>query len=68
MKALVLEKTKQLRLRDIAMPTEPGPDDVKIAMRNVSICGSDVHSYEHGAIGPFVARQPLAAAGMERRT
>ena len=59
MKALVLEKTKQLRLRDIDMPTEPGPDDVKIAMRNVGICGSDVHFYEHGAIGPFVVRQPL---------
>jgi D-xylulose reductase len=59
MKALVLEKTKQLRLRDIAMPTEPGPNDVKIAMRNVGICGSDVHFYEHGAIGPFVVRQPL---------
>jgi D-xylulose reductase len=59
MKALVLEKAKLLRLRDIPMPTEPGPDDVKITMRNVGICGSDVHFYEHGNIGPFVVREPM---------
>ena len=68
MKAPVLEETKQSRLREIAVPTEPGPNDVKIAMRNARVCGSDVRFYERGAVGPFVARQPLAAAGMERRT
>ncbi len=59
MKALVLEKVKDLRLRFVALPTEPGPDDVKIAMRAVGICGSDVHFYEHGNIGPFVVRAPM---------
>ena len=30
MKALVLEKKLELRLRDIDLPMEIGPDDVKI--------------------------------------
>lgn len=33
MKALVLEKKLELRLRDIDLPTEIGPDDVKIKMQ-----------------------------------
>ncbi len=59
MKALVLEKIGVIRLREIELPTEPGPDDVKIAMKNVGICGSDVHFYEHGNIGPFVVKAPM---------
>jgi D-xylulose reductase len=59
MKALVLEKVRELRLRDIELPTELGPDDVKIAMRCVGVCGSDVHFYEYGNIGPFVVRAPM---------
>ena len=28
-------------------------------MRAVGVCGSDVHFYEHGNIGPFVVRAPM---------
>ena len=59
MKALVLEEIGKIRLRDIDLPTVPGPDDVKIAMKNVGICGSDVHFYEYGNIGPFVVKKPM---------
>ena len=59
MRALVLEKTDQITLRDIDIPETLGPRDVRIAIRNVGICGSDVHYYEHGAIGPFVVREPM---------
>lgn len=59
MKALVLEKIGVIKLRDIDLPTEPGPGQVKIAMKNVGICGSDVHFYEHGNIGPFVVKEPM---------
>ena len=59
MRALVLEKTDELALRDIAIEEEMGPRDVRIAICNVGICGSDVHYYEHGAIGPFVVREPM---------
>lgn len=57
--ALVLERTKELRLRDIDLPQEPGPGDVKIRIDTVGICGSDVHYYTHGRIGGFVVNEPM---------
>jgi D-xylulose reductase len=59
MKALVLERTKQLSLRDIDLPQTVGPTDVKIAVHTVGICGSDVHYYTHGKIGDYVVTQPM---------
>jgi D-xylulose reductase len=59
MQALVLEETKRLQLRDIGIEEMLGPRDVQIAIRVVGICGSDVHFYQHGRVGPFVVRQPL---------
>jgi D-xylulose reductase len=59
MQALVLEKVKQLSLRNIDIPEPLGPHDVRIAIRTVGICGSDVHYYEHGRIGPFVVEEPM---------
>jgi len=59
MKALVLEKAKQLTLRDIHIEEYTGPYEVRIKMHTVGICGSDVHYYQHGAIGPFVVREPM---------
>jgi D-xylulose reductase len=59
MEALVLEKTKQLSLREIDIEETLGPYDVRIALHTVGICGSDVHYYQHGAIGPFVVKEPM---------
>ena len=59
MQALVLEDKGVLSLRDIDLPLTGGPDDVKIAIHTVGICGSDVHYYTHGWIGPFVLREPM---------
>ena len=59
MQALVLEKTRLLRLRDIAIDEPLGPHDVRIRIHTVGVCGSDVHYYQHGAIGPFVVRAPM---------
>jgi len=59
MKALVLEKTREIQLRDIPIEETLGPDDVRIAIEKVGVCGSDVHYYTHGAIGPFVVRTPM---------
>ncbi len=59
MKALVLEKIKKLSIRDIDVYEEFGPDDVKIKIKNVGICGSDVHYYQYGAIGKFVVNSPM---------
>jgi len=59
MKALVLEKAGQLSLRDIYIEEHFGVDDVRIKVHTVGICGSDVHYYRHGAIGPFVVKHPM---------
>nr|WP_250152400.1 NAD(P)-dependent alcohol dehydrogenase [Ancylobacter radicis] len=56
---MVLEKKGELALREIDLPLEVGPDDVKIAIHTVGVCGSDVHYYTHGAIGSFVVREPM---------
>lgn len=37
----------------------PGPGEVQVAVRAVSVCGSDVHYYDHGRIGGFVMHAPL---------
>ncbi len=61
MKALVLEEKLRLSLREIDLTAEMkmGPRDVRIRMARVGICGSDVHYYKHGRIGPFVVNQPM---------
>ena len=59
LEALILEKTKKLTLGDIALPEPMGPRDVRIAIKTVGICGSDIHYYQHGKIGPFVVNAPM---------
>lgn len=59
MQAVVLEQARVLRLRDIAVDEPLGPHDVRVAIHTVGVCGSDVHYYQHGAIGPFVVRAPM---------
>jgi len=58
-RALVLERQHELALRDIDLPLEVGPGMVKIAIHTVGVCGSDVHYYTHGKIGPFVVNAPM---------
>lgn len=59
MKALVLEKRRELAIRDIDLPDTVGEEDVRIAIHTVGICGSDVHYYAHGRIGQFVVEEPM---------
>ncbi|ODT67010.1 MAG: sulfurtransferase [Pelagibacterium sp. SCN 63-23] len=58
-RALVLERQGKLALREIELPNELGPGMVRIAIHTVGVCGSDVHYYTHGRIGPFVVNQPM---------
>ncbi|WFE76729.1 NAD(P)-dependent alcohol dehydrogenase [Roseinatronobacter sp. S2] len=59
MRALVLEQKGELRLRDIDLMQETGPDDVRIRLHTVGVCGSDVHYYTHGGIGDYIVRAPM---------
>lgn len=59
MRALVLERQHELAIRDIDLPMIVGPAEVKIAIHTVGICGSDVHYFTHGRIGPYVVTAPM---------
>lgn len=62
MKSLVLEKVRELSLRDFPIDASEevlGATDVRIKLHTVGICGSDVHYYTHGSIGPFVVNAPM---------
>ena len=58
-RALVLEEKGRLSLRDFPLDETLGPTDVRVAVHTVGVCGSDVHYYTHGRIGPFVVREPM---------
>jgi D-xylulose reductase len=57
--ALVLEKKQLINLRGIELDEPMGPQDVRIKIHTVGICGSDVHYYQWGKIGPFVVNAPM---------
>lgn len=59
MQSLVLEEKHRLSLRDFVADEAMGSRDVRIAIHTVGICGSDIHYYEHGRIGPFVVEAPM---------
>jgi len=59
MRALVLERVKELALRDIEIDEPLGERDVRIKISNVGVCGSDVHYYLHGRIGSFIVEEPM---------
>ena len=54
-----MEEAKKLSIREIDLPDFVGSEDVKIQINTVGICGSDVHYFEHGKIGPFVVSEPM---------
>lgn len=58
-----MERRLELSLRDfpeISRAEETlGPRDVRIKLHTVGICGSDVHYYTHGKVGPFEVTEPM---------
>ncbi len=59
MKALVLKEKGKLAIMDMAFDEKLSPDDVRIKIHTVGICGSDVHYYTHGKIGNFIVTEPM---------
>ena len=63
MKSVVLEEKGKLDLRDFheidRVEEVLKPYEVRIKNHTVGICGSDVHYYTHGRIGPFVVKHPM---------
>ncbi len=59
MKALVLEEKNRISYRDIDIDESVDPDDVRVKIHSVGICGSDVHYYQFGRIGNFIVNEPM---------
>jgi L-iditol 2-dehydrogenase len=58
MRTAVLTETEQFGFEERKRP-EPDTDEVLVAVRDVGICGSDIHYYRHGRIGDYVVEDPL---------
>ncbi|ENH6855763.1 alcohol dehydrogenase catalytic domain-containing protein, partial [Salmonella enterica] len=59
MKALILSEPNNISIEDKVFDESLGDNDVKIKIHSVGICGSDVHYYQHGRIGPFIVNSPM---------
>ena len=57
-RSAVLHAPHELTIEDRAVP-EPAQGEVLVRVVAVGICGSDVHYFEHGRIGPYVLRTPV---------
>ncbi|GAB3552090.1 NAD(P)-dependent alcohol dehydrogenase [Arthrobacter tumbae] len=58
MRASLLRKQGDVGLETLPVPAL-GDDQVLVQVVAVGVCGSDVHYYEHGRIGPYVVDHPL---------
>lgn len=58
MKVSVLNGVGDVSVQERDIP-KVGADEVLVKIGAVGVCGSDVHYYEHGRIGPYVVDSPL---------
>ncbi|GEM45483.1 NAD(P)-dependent alcohol dehydrogenase [Deinococcus cellulosilyticus] len=58
MKAAVLHAIRDVRIEERPIPPVR-PGHVRVRIRTVGVCGSDVHYFTHGRIGPFVVESPI---------
>lgn len=59
MKSLSIYGKEDMKLVDVPTP-EPKEGQVRVAIKYVGICGSDIHYYFNGANGEYVVREPLS--------
>lgn len=59
MKAVVIHAPHDLRIDEIAAAPAPGPGEVRIAIAQGGICGSDLHYFHHGGFGAVRLQEPL---------
>lgn len=58
MQSAVLHGARDLRIEERPRPT-PQPGEVLVKTKAVGICGSDLHYYEEGRIGPAMVDRPM---------
>ncbi|KAI5778848.1 chaperonin 10-like protein [Geopyxis carbonaria] len=57
--ASVLHAAKDLRVVPVSLPPPPA-DELQIAIRSTTLCGSDLHYYNHYRNGDILVTSPLA--------
>lgn len=57
--AVVLVKKGELKSLKKPIPEITDPHYVKVQVKATGICGSDIHFYKEGAIGPFIVKSPM---------
>ena len=57
--AAVLHGKNDLRVEKVSIPDDIPAGHVKLGMRAVGICGTDVHFWKHGSIGHFAVKAPM---------
>ncbi len=58
MKAAYLTGLRQVEIREAPVPQPPGAQEVLLRVNTVGVCGSDMHYYTQGRIGPQVVEYP----------
>jgi L-idonate 5-dehydrogenase len=58
MRSFLITGKLDAELKELPIP-EPGPQEVRIKVAFVGVCGSDLHYYFDGANGAFVVQEPL---------
>ena len=56
---MMLTGIRQMEMKEIPEPVLVNPNDVKIRMSVVGICGSDIHYYTQGQIGSQIVEYPF---------
>jgi L-iditol 2-dehydrogenase len=59
MKAMLLTGLRQMQMQEVPDPAVVNPDDVKIKLKVVGVCGSDIHYYVNGKIGSQLVKYPF---------
>ncbi|OBT67083.1 hypothetical protein VE03_04486 [Pseudogymnoascus sp. 23342-1-I1] len=57
--SFILNSTLNVSFEERPIPTLTDPRSVLVAIAYTGICGSDVHYWQHGSIGPFVLKSPM---------
>lgn len=58
MKQVIMEDIGKLKIIQSDIPSIK-PDEVLVKVEYVGICGSDLHYFEHGAIGDYIVKPPF---------
>ncbi|RLD71880.1 MAG: hypothetical protein DRJ29_16325 [Bacteroidetes bacterium] len=59
MKAMMLTGIRQMEMKEVSTPALLNDRDVRIKMKTLGVCGSDIHYYVSGKIGSQVVQYPF---------